>query len=245
LPAQDPPSEAAVPAPVPLSKIAPVKDLMAQKDYFVGRVAEALESKDGYIEAMQDRLFKDASVLAVILQGLALHDEDNPLKSAAPGLRAQVKVLIERRADYDVAKAEFDRLDAALKNPAAGEGAALTWDDHPELGQVMLWVSTYNSRLRRGSSAADFESRLQDTAEASAVVALIGQAIITDTHEVMNPDDKAKWYEFAAKLRDLSGEINSAVVAKDQAKAGAAYAQLYPANCTACHETFRVEAPAE
>ncbi len=234
------PADQAAPAAVPLSKIAPVKDLMAQKDYFMGRLSDDVSDKGAYSDAMQDRLLRDASVMSVILQGFGMHDTDNPLKAAAPALRAQVAALIEKRGDFDAAKAEFDKLDEGVKNPKAGEGA-VSWDQHAELGQLMKQVSTYNTRLRRGTSEAQFNDRLKDTEEASAIIALVGQSILSDTHMVENKADTAKWYEYAVKLRDLAGEINAAVAAKDQARAAAAYGKLYPDNCNACHESFRKE----
>ena len=68
--------------------------------------------------------------------------------------------------------------------------------------------------------------------------------IHADTHEVKDPNDTGKWYEFCAKLRDAAAEINAAAHAKDQAKAKDALTRLNQ-SCDRCHEVFRKELAAQ
>jgi Cytochrome C' len=231
--AQDPPEEPTV------STFAPVKDLLAQKDAFMARLDEALTSSDDYSESMQNRVLRDGATIGVILQGLALTDEDNPLKAAAPALRSSVDALVKSNTDYAAAKAALDKLKSGMENPQAADGK-LTWDDHVDLGQIMKQVSTSNSRVRRGMSASRFDASLDDSSQNAALIALIARSILSDTHHATNDDEKAEWYKYADTMRDAAGKIHAAVAAKDQEAALAAYTAMTE-NCTACHDKFRQE----
>ena len=63
---------------------------------------------------------------------------------------------------------------------------------------------------------------------------------MADTHEVKNPDDTQKWYDFCTTMRDAAGQINSAVHAQDFDAATAAMERMQT-NCDDCHAVFREE----
>jgi hypothetical protein len=230
---------AEAPEPPKVSSFAPAEDLLKQVDFFVKRIDESLATKEGYDEAKQTRTLKDAHTLAVIGQMLGKHDQENKIKESAANLIKSTQALAKGSKDFDAATAAF----ADVKKAAAGEapgGGEVKWEKVASLGALMKQVPLVNAGLKRGMSPARFERQAAETAGHSATLASIAQAAMFDTHEVKDPNDTSKWYEFCAELRDASAEINAAAKAKDQAKAAAAMAKLTQ-SCDRCHEVFRKE----
>jgi hypothetical protein len=230
-----------MPAPPAASKYAPAEDVVAQVDYYVKRITEVLASKEGFDDAAKARLKKDANTLAVLGLVLALHDEDSRLKASA-GSFIQAAQSLAKAADYDAASAAFEE----VKKSAAGSGSASKnnpqqWEKVASLGQLMKQVPTINTALKRGvGTPARLEKLKAESAGHAAALAAIAQASMTDTHEVKNPADLDKWYQYCAEMRDAAGQVNAAVRAGDHAKTTTAMSRLAN-SCETCHKVFRKE----
>ena len=82
------------------------------------------------------------------------------------------------------------------------------------------------------------EKEAEKAAGYAAALAVIGQAAMADTHEVKNPADLEKWYQFCAEMRDAAGAVGNGVRAQDFAATTAAMKRLSQ-NCDDCHAVFR------
>ena len=224
------------PAPVAVSKYAPADDLIKQVDLYVASMRDGLADMAVYTD--KSRLItRDAHTMAALALALAQSDENHKLKESAPALLAAARDLSKAK-DYDAAKTAFTAVEAAVAGKAAS-APDVKWERVAGLGQLMKQVTFVNNRLRRNISR--FDARKDDNARDAAVLAVIGQAVMFDTHEVKNPDDLDKWYQLCGEMRDTAGGLNAAVHAGDKSAAEAALEKLRK-NCDACHETFRVRA---
>src|SRR5258707_4013551 len=97
------------PAEVPkVSEFAPSKDLLQQVDFFIARMQESLADPADFDLAKQSRTFKDANTLAALALMLSVHDENDPLKAAMPGLLRAAQALAAADDNYERAKRAFD-----------------------------------------------------------------------------------------------------------------------------------------
>jgi len=220
-----------------VSTFAPAEDLENQVEFYLDRLQDAVESEEEYKDS-ETRLAKDANTLIVIALALGLHDTDNKYKEAAPALMKAAQELVEVK-DYASAKKGV----AAVKAAAAGEEkmtAKLEWKKAYSLGKLMKQVPLINTRLKRSLRGRRFKSKAKDTAGYTAVLAVIAQASLVDTHEVKNPSEIEKWYKFCADMRDTAATVNAAIRAGDEDAAAAAMEKLAK-GCDECHEVFHPE----
>ena len=227
------------PAAPQVSSFAPAEDILSQVDYYTDRLATAVADKDGYTKSKQKRVAKDGNTLSVLLLALGMHDQDHRLKASAAVLLPLAQRLAESSGDYDTAKPAYDALAEVLQNGASG-GPTLTWQKVASLGQLMKQVPTINNRLRRSLRESRFEKDTAKSAGYAAALAVIAQAAMADTHEVKNPADTDKWYQYCAEMRDAAGAINAAIRKKDFEAATIAGKQL-KGLCKQCHDVFREE----
>jgi hypothetical protein len=166
---------------------------------------------------------------------LGLHDTANELKSAAPGLVKAAQDL-GKAADYAAAQTALAGVKAAIEGKAK-EGPELNWNTRvASLGQLMKQVTSTDARLRR--NLRRFDRLAQENAQSAALLAVIAQAAIADTHEVKDPADLPKWYQWCADMRDAAGGVNRAIKAKDPQAADAAAKRLMQ-SCDDCHAVFQ------
>jgi cytochrome c556 len=226
--AGDPP-----PAPA-VSTYAPADDLVAQVRILVEGFGAIVASEDAY-QTDSAKLKREAHTLASLALVLGLHDSDNPLKAVAPSLVAAAKKLAGA-GNYDAAKQGVDE----VRNAAAGAGESaagkLQWEKVSGLGQLMKQVTATNLRLKRNLKR--FDDKKAENARDAAVLAVIAQMAVYDTHEVKRPEDVDQWYQFCGQMRDAAGELNAKIKAADQDAAGAAMVKLGQ-SCDACHAVFR------
>lgn len=233
-------AEPAPPAPPPVSKYAPAVDLIAlAKGYaesFPASVSDAQKySKD------QPKVQKDAHTLAVVALALALSDEDHALKKVSPALMGAAQALAAAK-EAGAAKTAADSITALIAETGeAGDvQAPAEWQKVARMGPLMKQVTFVHNRLKRGLQKNRFEQTAADTAQYAAVLAIIGQACNVDTHEVKDPADIDKWYQYCAEMRDAAGEVNGAIHAKNFDGATAGLEKLEK-SCQGCHEVFRAE----
>lgn len=230
---------AASPTLPKVSEFAPVEDILSQIDYYLDRLEAALSDEAEYSAGKKKRVVKDSNTLVVLLLATGLHDQESKLQAAAPGLLPLAQKLAASADDYAQAKGVFGELRSAAEQSLTG-GEPLKWEKVASLGQLMKQVPTINNRLKRSLRESKFEKDAEKSAGYSAVLAVIAQAAMADTHEVKNPDDTQKWYDFCTTMRNAAGEINSAVRTKDFDAATAAMERLKN-NCDDCHAVFRKE----
>ena len=228
------------PEPPKVSSFAPAAVLVKQVDYYMGRMGTALADKPGYDEGKQGRVRGDANLLVVLFMSLGLHDEENPLKKSAAGLVPLAQALFESATDYDKAQAAYAALAKAIKD-GAPEGPPLKWEKRYKLGLLMKQVTAVNGQMRRIVKEASFNKDADKVAGYAAVLAIIGQATLVDTHEVKNPDQVGEWYRLSAEFRDAAGAVGAAAGAKDFKAADTAVKRV-ATNCDDCHAIFRKEA---
>lgn len=229
------------PASPPASQFAPANDLTAQVDYYVKRVGETLKSKDQFDDTAKAKIKKDGNTLVVLAMALALHDQDNRVKPRAGDL-VQAGKALAKATDFDAASTAFENIKAA----ATGAGTATTpapkqWEKVASLGQIMKQATAVNAALKRGvGTPARLEKLKDESAGNAALMAVIAEASMYDTHEVKNPADLGKWYQYCAEMRDAAGQVNADVRAGDHAKTTAAMSRLAN-SCETCHKVFRKE----
>jgi cytochrome c556 len=223
------------PASPPVSKFAPIDDLANQIDLYAKEIDTALVTPADYDEVKKTKVKKQAHTITVLALSLGMHDEDHPLKSAAPALIETSQALAKASENTEEAVAARNALMSALKaGPATGEVA---WKQVASQGQLMKQVNTLHTRLKRSVTPTRFKRTQKESAGDAAVLAAIGQAILFDTHEVKNEADLPKWYELSAEFRDLAGELNAACRNDDQAQAAALVKKLEK-SCSDCHKVF-------
>lgn len=235
-PAPGPEAAAAV-EPAKISAFAPAEDLVSQVEYYVGRLEDAVETEAGFTDS-QGKIAKDANTLIVIALGLGLHDQDNVHKAAAGTLMKAAQDLAAAK-DFAAAKAAV----AAVKAAAASQEAAggqLKWERVASLHELMEQVPLVNTKLKRYISGSRFASKADDTAGYTAVIAIIGQAALADTHEAKTDEQVQQWLGFSAQMRDAAGAVNAAIHAQDEPAAGAAMERLQQ-SCEDCHAVFHKE----
>jgi cytochrome c556 len=228
------------PAAPKVSEFAPADDLLHQVNHYVERLGESLAKKEDYPAANQARVKKDANTLAVLGLALALHDSDHKLKQSAGGLIQHAGELAAASEDYDKAKAAHEKLQKAAAGEVSDVAAPKQWQKVAAQGQLMKQVQLLYNGLRRGTDARRFKKQAEENAGMAALLAVIAQSAIVDTHEVKDPGQLPEWYKLSAEMRDSAAELNQAIHAGKQDTAVAALKRMN-VSCETCHKQFRVE----
>ena len=223
------------PAPPATSTYAPADDLVRQVKLYLVELDEALAAANDF-ESTSQRAKKDANTLVVLALALGLHDTDNEYKSSAASLMQAAQTL-SRAADYDQAKAALAALHTAAEGKVSND-AELHWEKVASLGQLMKQVTFIHNRLRRSLAPRRFEEKAEENARYAALLAVVGQAALVDTHEVKDPADLPQWYQFSAEMRDAAGQVNAEVHAGNAEGSAEAMKRLEK-SCQDCHAVFR------
>lgn len=219
---------------IKVSEYAPAADLVAAQKYFLTQLEEPLASKPDYAEDTQERVKKNALVLAVLAMNLGLHDTANAAQADAP---AQFALFVELAAsvkDYDKTKALYEKL---IKATGEAESPKLVWAMIRGQGAIMKKTNELNAAIKRNLTPARFEKQLETLKQQTATMAAIGQATLLDTHEVKNPADLPTYEKYAVDFRNAAAELNKAIHAADQAEALKAFARM-DRSCHTCHQKF-------
>lgn len=227
------------PPPPPVSSYAPADQLIQLARDYVASAEKSLADETAF-DTEKVRLKKDANTLLCIAVALGTHDRENPLQTSAPALFAGAQKLAAA-TDFAQGQAALAELQAAMKSEST-TGPLLKWGKVASMGQIMKQVTFINTRLKRGIRPGPrFAGAADENARYATTLAVIGQAIVGDTHEVKQPEDMPKWYEYSAAMRDSAAELGTALVARDEANAQAAAKKLEQ-SCSDCHKVFRVVA---
>jgi hypothetical protein len=222
--------------PGPLSKYAPLADLMALHDSLTKSLSEGVIDEAAFTER-KEQIPKDAHTLAALVMVLAHHDSaDDKLKSSARSRLTAAQALAKAK-DHATAQAAFADYQKAIQ--ADGPATPIPeWGKVASQGQLMKQVAIVNSRLRR--NLRRFEERDKENARDAALLVAIAQATNYDTHEVKDLAKIDKWFVYCDEMRDASAELNAKVHAKDKAGAERALDKVLK-SCEGCHEHFRVK----
>ena len=96
----------------------PADDLASELRGIAARLDGLLVKAEDYDEARQSRIAKEADVAAVVALGLALDEQDHPLKRSASSALAASQALA-KASDYAAAKRALEELKAAAEGKAA------------------------------------------------------------------------------------------------------------------------------
>lgn len=220
-----------------ISTFAPAEDLIGEVHRLVDDLKTSLESTESY-DAKVTRVRRHACTLVVLSMALGLHDTDHELKPATGALLSASRQLAQAD-DYKSCLEALAAVEAALES-RDGVPSDLKWEKAVSMGPLMKHVSFTHTRLRRNTLGRRFERERESNAAGTAVLAVIGQATLWDTHEVKDPARLDEWYQLCAEMRDAAGATNAAIHAGDL-EATAAAMQRLEANCNNCHKAFRDE----
>ena len=220
-----------------ISEFAPAEDLIAQVDFYLGRIEQSLATEGDFDPAKQSRTFKDANTLAVLALVLAVHDQPHALRDSAAGLLASAQRLAAAEDNYQRASAALSELKAARAGGAAA-AAPVKWEKSASLPALMKQVPLIHTALKRGVEPSRLARQKAPSAGQSAALAAIAQASMLDTEYGATAADLAEWRAYCAAMRDASGQVNSAVRAGDSARVADGMKRLAQ-SCDACHAKFR------
>jgi hypothetical protein len=221
------------PAAPKLSSIVPAELVAAQMRQYAQELGECLASEEQF-KISADKFGKGANTLAVLCLVLAQHDTQTELTKAAPALLKAAQQLAKAK-DFAAAKLAQAAIDDALAGKGPSEPAP-AWGKVASQGKVMKEASDINTKLRNSLRRFDLK-RLDQNARAAATLAAIATATMYDTHEVSNPDQLPKWYDYCTEFRNATGELVAKINAKDKAGSSAALDRVTK-SCDGCHFTF-------
>jgi hypothetical protein len=120
--------QAAPPNPPPVSTYAPIADLAAQVDYYLGTLEKALlASADEYSEAKQKAVRKNAGTLAALALVVGNHDQDHVLKKSAGELLVAAQQLVNVAADQEAARKQLFSVRQAAGGDAGDGSGRRQW----------------------------------------------------------------------------------------------------------------------
>jgi len=223
---------------VKVSSYAPVEDLVAAQKFFLAQLEEQLASKEEYAEDTQERVKKNALVLAVLSMHLGLHDVKNAAQQSGHMMSLSSEALARSANKYDDAKRSYNLILKSQKEHIwVASGEEFVWKKISGQGAMMKKVNEINSAIKRNLTAARFAKQLDALKIQTVTLAAIGQATLLDTHEVKNPADFPTYEKYAVEFRTAAAELNKSVHAADQAAALKAFARM-DASCHTCHQKF-------
>ena len=232
---------AAAPTPPATSSFAPADDVTREIDFFVGRIEPSLTNAAEYDEAKQLANKKFGNTLAVLALALGMQDGDSKLKDSSSALIKAAQAIAKGSPKFEDTQQALADFKAALAGQTPA-GKPAQWEKVASMGQLMKQVPLINTGLKRALPKIADKAQADVAAGHAAALAVIGQAVMADTHEVKNPADIDKWYALCAELRDAAAAVNTGIRANDTQAVDAAMVRLNQ-SCTDCHAVFRKEQP--
>lgn len=218
-----------------LSTISPVADLVAEVEAKI-KDLEALVADDAtYTKNKKKGVPQGAGVLAMLAQGIALHDEESALKKSANDLR-EAALSITKAASFDDAKKALDAAKAAAAGTAGSAAAKEDWEHLIDLDSVMAEISARNGKIRR--TLRKLPDDVNAASRDASVLALLAVVTGADTHEVKDKADIEKWQKYSTDMQVQMTALSAAIKAKDLDKAKEAFSTGGKA-CNACHTEIR------
>ncbi len=226
--------------------MAPVEDLVAQVDEYVGKIGTNLTDLDGTANFKNDAdaIIRDANALTLVALAVGTSGTDSKYKKAAPGI-IKAALELEKAEKLDDAKKAFDNLKAALTSE--GDPSTLAWTKVAELTPLMKAVPNLSATLTRLTNAErklkrQIEKEPQRIYGALAALAAISQGSIANVKDTTKPDAEADWKKVCEQFRDCAIKANAA--AHGYADGSVKYDDYWAAfktlteSCDKCHEVF-------
>ncbi len=225
-------------APVKVTTVAPVDDLVAEVDAKIAMLEEYIASDEELQEAVKRKqLSQAAGVIACLAQAVVEHDSRADAKIAAAELR-DAAIALRAAKTLEAAQAGL----AKVKESREGKSSGSSQDEHAwnkliSLHDLMEEVNSRNSKLRRSTRRSRDPKVDSLNASTLAVLALV---IHEDTHEVKDDSKIPQWQEMSLEFQ--KGMTNVAELMKKED-----FDAAYPAwratqeTCNSCHEVFKEE----
>jgi hypothetical protein len=234
-------SGAAPPAAPATSSFAPADDVAREIDFFLGRIEQSLTNAADYDEAKQLANKKFGNTLAVLSLAVGMHDTDSKLKDSSSAMIKAAQAIAKGSAKFEDTQKALAAFKAALAGQAPA-GKPAQWEKVASMGQLMKQVPQINTGIMRAQPKMGDKAQADIAAGHAAALAVIGQAVMADTHEVKNPADTDKWYAMCAEMRDAAAAVNTGIRANNKEAVDAAMKRLHQ-RCIDCHAVFRKEEP--
>jgi hypothetical protein len=222
------------PAPKP-SSYAPAADLASQIESFIKQIDADLASEAEYGADQKSRVAKDANTLIALAQVLANHDEDHPLRKAAPAVVKTARDLADAADEFADAKKALAAVKESLRSMAGGQA---NWEPAAELGQLMKQVPIVNNRLRAGVTGKRFDRLIEQNAGLATTLAAMAQVSTYDKAYCSSKEEESTWEKVCGDMRSAAADVQVAVRKKDVAAARDGLEKLVK-TCDACHADFR------
>ncbi len=219
-----------------LSTLVNAEDLVGQVEKYVETLEECVENLDEYEDSVA-KIERYSNGLTVIALAIGLHDQDSPLRKAAPVLVKASQELAAAK-DFAGARAGVAKVKAALS--ANGNPSTLKWSKVAALHALMKQVPLVNTRLKRYVKPSRFEKSAKDIAGNSAALVAIAQGSMGSADETEAPDKVAEWFKYCVEMRDAAGALNKAVHANNEEAAKVAMGALQQ-SCEDCHAVFHTD----
>jgi cytochrome c556 len=222
------------------SSIASAEDLTYELNFIVVDVEKAVADEDEFKAQIEDRFLRDANTIALVATALALHDQDNAVKSHAQAIIAAAHKLGEAK-DFAATKAAVADLKASLQGSAAGPGkdGNVKWGKIAALKNLMKdEVPNVNIKLK--NSIRHLDKRAKEAAAHAAMMALIAENAKLYVADTKKPNETAKWSAFAEQFRAAAADVAAKVHSGDKNGANAAMEKLNQ-SCHDCHAVFNPE----
>jgi hypothetical protein len=217
------------------STFATAAEVATQIETYLKQIETDLAGETEYGDDQKGRVAKDANTVVVLAQLLANHDEDHPLKKAAPAIVTAARKLADDSGELASAKTAFAALKEGTKSTAGG---AADWKPVAELAQLMKQVPIVNNKLRSGVTGKRFDRTIDQNAGYAATLAAIAEASQFDTAYCSSKEEEGKWAKICIEMRDAAAEVRNAVRSKDQSTAKSGLDKLVK-TCDDCHHAFR------
>jgi hypothetical protein len=225
------------PAAPKVSSLAPAKDIVSQIETYVNDLDKAVASEDEFKDS-EAKVAKLANTTILLALAAGMHDQDNPLKAAAPAIIKAAQELAKAKG-FAATKDGVAAVKKALAE-TGGDAGELKWVKIASLPELMKQVPMVNNRLKQNVRGEKLKSRAKLNAGDSATLAIIAQGSLADTSEAKTPEDVKKWYGFCIQMRDAAAAVNKAVHAGDKEAADKAMEALAQ-SCEDCHAVFKTK----
>ncbi|MHB8899671.1 MAG: hypothetical protein ACYC6Y_13065, partial [Thermoguttaceae bacterium] len=220
----------APPAPA-LSTLVPVDDHVGPVDVYMEGLEECVEEEAEFADSV-NKMQRRSNSLAVVALAIGLHDQDHPLRKAAPGLIRACQQLSSAK-DFSGAVAALAQLKSALNS--SGDPSTLRWVKVADMSALMNEVPQINTRMKSYIRKFDRSSAL--LAGRSGALVAISQGSLANAGDTIAPDKAAEWYKHCVQMRDAASALNRAAHEKDPDTTEKAMDALQQ-SCEDCHAIF-------
>ncbi|WP_437204990.1 hypothetical protein [Planctomicrobium sp. SH664] len=201
----------------------------------VDKLTEILVTEESFNEKKSPLMRQSLGLIACIGQYLAEHPQLGEGKLNGPALR-DAALIYKRNGSYADAQSALAQIQEVVSGKVTGEHAVEhPWNKLTGLGAAMEEINVQNPPI------LNFLKRPRGTPEeplSGITWYLLSKATLADTHEVKDPAKLPEWNQYATEFSNASGDLVTALRAKDKAGDRKAF-DLGKKTCNTCHEAFQ------